>query len=162
MKKIKKELVTADNIKNTIFRLPADNTTSKGKDLSIQKASIKQISILNELFNLNLAGGLELNEIISEIKRYLSELKVLSVSQDLKMHIDEAYKFDKPYKEFLRDILIQAYDARKKNGRKNRIKNAKFPYKKYLDELKVHYLPQDCKKKFKELKTLNLLMKVEI
>lgn len=118
MKKIKKELVTADNIKNTIFRLPADNTTSKGKDLSIQKASIKQISILNELFNLNLAGGLELNEIISEIKRYLSELKVLSVSQDLKMHIEEAYKFDKPYKEFLRDILIQAYDARKKNGRK--------------------------------------------
>lgn len=56
MKKIKKELVAADNIKNTIFRLPADNTTSKGKDLSIQKASIKQISILNELFNLNLAG----------------------------------------------------------------------------------------------------------
>ena len=33
-----------------------DNTTSKTKDLSIQKASIKQIAILNEMFNLNPAG----------------------------------------------------------------------------------------------------------
>lgn len=56
MKKIKKELVTTDNIKNIIFKLPMDNTTSKTKDLSIQKASIKQIAILNEMFNLNPAG----------------------------------------------------------------------------------------------------------
>ncbi len=34
------------------------------------------------------------------------------------MHIEEAYKFDKPYEEFLRDILIEAYDVRKENGRK--------------------------------------------
>lgn len=56
LKKIKKELVTTDNIKNIIFKLPMDNTTSKTKDLSIQKASIKQIAILNEMFNLNPAG----------------------------------------------------------------------------------------------------------
>ncbi len=38
------------------------------------------------------------------------------------MHIEEAYKLDKPYEEFLRDILVEAYDMRKENGRKNRIK----------------------------------------
>lgn len=73
------------------------------------------------------------------------------------MNIEEAYKFDKPYEEFLRDILIEAYYTRKENGRKNRIRNAKFPYRKYLDELQVDYLPEDCRKKLKELKTLNFI-----
>lgn len=94
---------------------------------------------------------------ILEIKKYVSELKIPGVNQGLKMNIEEAYKFDKPYEEFLRDILIEAYDTRKENGRKNRIRNAKFPYRKYLDELQVDYLPEDCRKKLKELKTLNFI-----
>lgn len=57
LKKIKKELVTNDNIKNIIFKLPSDNTSLKTYDISIQNASIKQIAILNEMFNLNQAGG---------------------------------------------------------------------------------------------------------
>ena len=94
---------------------------------------------------------------IIEIKKYISELKIPGVNQGLKMHIEEAYKTDKSYEEFLRDILIEAYDTRKENGRKNRIKNAGFPYKKYLDELKSEYLPEDCRRKLKELKTLNFI-----
>ncbi|MGB4499851.1 MAG: IS21-like element helper ATPase IstB [Natronincolaceae bacterium] len=73
------------------------------------------------------------------------------------MTFTEAHKLNKSYEEFLRDILIEAYDMRKENGRKNRIKNARFPYKKYLDELKVEYLPEDCKRRLKELKTLNFI-----
>ena len=57
LKKIKKELVTNDNIKNIIFKLPSENTPLKTYDLSIQNASIKQIETLNEMFNLNQAGG---------------------------------------------------------------------------------------------------------
>jgi DNA replication protein DnaC len=98
-----------------------------------------------------------LNEMIVEIKKYISELKIPGINQGLKMHIEEAYKTDKSYEEFLRDILIEAYDMRKENGRKNRIKNASFPYKKYLDELKSEYLPEDCRRKLKELKTLNFI-----
>ena len=98
-----------------------------------------------------------MNEILLEIKKYVSELKIPGVNQGLNMNIEEAYKFDKSYEEFLRDILIEAYDMRKENGKKNRIKNARFPYKKYLDELKVDYLPEDCRKKLKELKTLNFI-----
>ena len=98
-----------------------------------------------------------MNEILLEIKKYVSELKIPGVNQGLNMNIEEAYKFDKYYEEFLRDILIEAYDMRKENGKKNRIKNARFPYKKYLDELKVDYLPEDCRKKLKELKTLNFI-----
>lgn len=57
--KIKKEIVNTDNIKNIIFKLPTDNTLLECKDVSIQKASIEQISTLNELFNLKAIGGYE-------------------------------------------------------------------------------------------------------
>ncbi|MBV1821123.1 IS21-like element helper ATPase IstB [Bacteroidales bacterium MSK.15.36] len=73
------------------------------------------------------------------------------------MKIEEAYRLNQPYEELLKDIFVEAYDMRKENGRKNRIRNARFPYKKYLDELQVDYLPEDAKKRFKELKTLNFI-----
>jgi DNA replication protein DnaC len=98
-----------------------------------------------------------LNETISEIKKYVSELKIPGINQGLKMKIEEAYRLNQPYEELLKDIFIEAYDMRKENGRKNRIRNARFPYKKYLDELQVDYLPEDAKKRFKELKTLNFI-----
>jgi len=66
-----------------------------------------------------------LNKILTEIKKYVKELKIPGVIQGLKMNIEEAYRFDKSYEEFLRDILIEAYDMRKENGKKNRIRNAK-------------------------------------
>jgi len=98
-----------------------------------------------------------LNEIISEIKEYVKELKIPGINQGLRMKIEEAYKLNQPYEELLRDIFMEAYDMRMENGRKNRIRNARFPYKKYLDELQVDYLPEDAKKKFKELKTLKFI-----
>lgn len=98
-----------------------------------------------------------MNETISEIKKYVSELKIPGINQGLKMKIEEAYRLNQPYEELLKDIFIEAYDMRKENGRKNRIRNARFPYKKYLDELQVDYLPEDAKKRFKELKTLNFI-----
>lgn len=59
LRKIKKELVTTDNIKNIIFKLPMDKESLETKDLSIQNASLKQISILNDLFNLKSIGRYE-------------------------------------------------------------------------------------------------------
>ena len=59
LRKIKKELVTTDNIKNIIFKLPMDKESLETKDISIQNASLKQISILNDLFNLKPIGRYE-------------------------------------------------------------------------------------------------------
>lgn len=98
-----------------------------------------------------------MKEKIAEIKKYISELKIPGINQGLKMKIEEAYKLDKSYEDFLLDIFAEAYVIRKENGRKNRIRNARFPYKKYLDELKLEYLPEDGRKRFKELKTLNFI-----
>lgn len=57
--KIKKEIVNTDNIKNIIFKLPREDNTLREKDISIQKASIDQIAILNDMFNLKNVGGYE-------------------------------------------------------------------------------------------------------
>ena len=73
------------------------------------------------------------------------------------MNIEEAYRLDKSYEEFLKEIFEEAYDLRKENGRKGRIRNAKFPYSKYLDSLQIEYLPEEAKKKLKELKTLEFI-----
>lgn len=57
LKGVRKGLVTNDNIKNIIFKLPGGNIPPKTYDISIQNASIKQIAILNEMFSLNEVGG---------------------------------------------------------------------------------------------------------
>ena len=98
-----------------------------------------------------------MKEAIAEIKKYIYEFKIPGINQSLKMHIEDAYRLDKSYEDFLKDILVEAYDLRKENGKKNRIRNARFPFKKYLDELRTEYLPEDGRKKFKELKTLNFI-----
>ena len=98
-----------------------------------------------------------MKETLQEIKGYVSELKIPGINQGLKQKIEEAYRQDQSYEDFLLDIFSEAYDMRKENGRKNRIKNARFPYKKHMDELRVEYLPDDGRRKIKELKTLNFI-----
>ena len=96
-------------------------------------------------------------DIVFETKNYIKELKIPGIRNQLNEMIAEAYKDNLGYEELLRDLFRQAYDMRKEKGRKNRIRNAKFPYKKYLDNLIVEYLPDDAKNKFKELKTLKFI-----
>lgn len=98
-----------------------------------------------------------MNTLITEIKKYVTELKIPGINQSLKMKIEEAYRLDKSYEEFLKEIFEEAYDLRKENGRKGRIRNAKFPYSKYLDSLQIEFLPEEAKKKLKELKTLEFI-----
>lgn len=57
LSKIKSEIVTTDNIKNIISKSPLIDITTEAKDKSIQDASINQIAILNDMFNLKSVGG---------------------------------------------------------------------------------------------------------
>ncbi len=73
------------------------------------------------------------------------------------MKIEEAYKYNQPYEELLKDIFVEAYDVRKENGRKTGLEMPASHTKKYLDELQVDYLPEDARNRFKELRTLNFI-----
>jgi len=95
--------------------------------------------------------------IIEETKGYIKALRLAGIRGNLNERIGGAYKEEQAYEEFLRDIFRKAYDVRKENSRKRRIKNAKFPYKKYLVDINAEYLPDGAKKRFKELKTLSFI-----
>lgn len=94
---------------------------------------------------------------MSEIKDMITELKIPGIRQGLTAKIADAYKINLSYEELLKDILREACDVRKENGKKNRIRNANFPYKKYLEDLVWEYLPEQAQKKLKELKTLKFI-----
>jgi len=94
---------------------------------------------------------------INDIRKYIQELKLPGVSNILKEKLEQAYQTDMSYEGFLKDLLEAVVDTRKENGKKNRIRNAKFPYKKYLEDLLVDCLPEDAKKRLKELKTLKFI-----
>ena len=57
LENIRKDMVNTDNIKNIIYNAPTIEEPLKERDLSIQKASLEQIAILNDMFNLKQVGG---------------------------------------------------------------------------------------------------------
>ncbi len=95
--------------------------------------------------------------ILNEIKGYIKELKIPGIRSILEEKINEANRENKAYEDFLCDIFKEAYDVRKENGRKNRIRNAKFPYKKYIEDLVIEDLPIDAKDKLKTLCSLDFI-----
>jgi len=54
-------------------------------------------------------------------------------------------------------LLESEYYHRLESRKLSRIRSAKFPYKKYLEDLEIEFLPEDGKKKLKMLKTLDFI-----
>lgn len=57
LSKVKESIVNTENIKSLVNRSPTIKPTLSEKDLSIQEASLHQISLVNTLFNLATLGG---------------------------------------------------------------------------------------------------------
>lgn len=96
-------------------------------------------------------------EIQEKITLLSKELKLPYTSRYFNEDIEEANRNSKTYDDFLVELLEKEYDLRKENGRKNRIRNARFPYKKYLENIILDDLPQDAKNKFKLFESLKFI-----
>ena len=92
-----------------------------------------------------------------KISVFSKELKLPYISRYFKDELIEANQHNKTYDNFLADLLEKEYDLRKENGRKNRIRNARFPYKKYLEDLIIDDLPQDARNKIKIFSSLEFI-----
>lgn len=92
-----------------------------------------------------------------KIELISKELKLPYVSRFFKVDLEEANKENKPYDQFLYELLEKEYDLRTENGKKNRIRNAKFPYKKYIEDLVIEDLPEDARNKVKIFSTLEFI-----
>lgn len=96
-------------------------------------------------------------EIYEKITHFSKELKLPYTLKHFKEDLQEANKKSKTYEAFLYDLLEKEYDLRKENGRKNRIRSARFPYKKYLEDLVVEDLPEDARNKVKVFSSLEFI-----
>ena len=97
------------------------------------------------------------NEINERIKILAKELKLPYTIRNLAEEINEANLENKSYDSFLCEILEREYELRKENGRKSRIRLAKFPYKRYIEDLILEDLPEDARNKVKIFSTLEFI-----
>lgn len=91
------------------------------------------------------------------IKECAGTLKLPFIKNNYEECIKEAHLNDWNYEQFLENMLNQEINIRKENSIKNRIKNARFPYKIILDDYKREHLSIEIRQKIKELETLEFL-----
>lgn len=95
--------------------------------------------------------------LINGILEYATYLKLSCVKSKVNDLLKEAALNDMSYEEFLYKLLQGEYDRRIENLKKNRIRMAEFPYKKYLEDLIIDELPEDAQKKLKMLENLEFI-----
>lgn len=95
------------------------------------------------------------------IKDACSILKLSYISNNYEDDIKEAKQTNITLEEFLQNILNKELIQRKENGVKKRIKEAKFPYKKYLEDFNKNLYKTEFINEFNELETLQFIDKKE-
>ena len=91
------------------------------------------------------------------IKENAKILKLSYVFNNYEEVIKEAEDLNVSIGEFLEDLLEREMLLRKENGQRKRIKQAKFPVKKYLVDFKTDHLEKSLAKKINSLKTLDFI-----
>lgn len=84
-------------------------------------------------------------------------LKLPYIRENSQMLIDEATHTKMSYREFLNTFLEGEMLLRKENGVKNRLRYAKFPIKKYLEDFDRDKYGNEFRNKFDELETLKFI-----
>lgn len=92
-----------------------------------------------------------------QIREIASELKLPYIKDNYQTLIDEATHTRMDYTEFLKRFLEEELSLRKGNGVKRRLRYAKFPIKKYLEDFDRNKYGPEFKKKFDELETLKFI-----
>ena len=97
------------------------------------------------------------NELTEKIKELTRAVRLPGVRKYLTEEINQANLKNLTYEDFLYSLLLKEYDLRLESGKKNRIRLAGFPYRKYLEDLSVSDLPTDAQRRLKVLKSLDFI-----
>jgi DNA replication protein DnaC len=98
-----------------------------------------------------------MKDIEFKITEYTKELNLPAIRNNYVSESKSALLADVSYEKFLLNLLEKEYDRRIENRLKSRLRWANFPYKKYLEDLDVAFLPKDASKKLKLLKSLDFI-----
>lgn len=96
-----------------------------------------------------------------QIRDMAYELKLPYIKDNHQILIDEAKQIRMDYKEFLGRFLESELQLRKENSVNRRLREAKFPIKKYLEDFDRNKYGVEFKKKFEELETLRFIKNKE-
>ena len=95
------------------------------------------------------------------IKENSKILKLSYVFKNYESEIKEAKQTKKDYETFLDELLEKEITQRKENGIKKRLRYAKFPIKKYIEDFDRKLYNPDFIKEFEELESLEFIGKKE-
>lgn len=88
-----------------------------------------------------------------EINTYCKILKTPAIRKNYKEQISDKISFE----EYLYNLLRLEYESREENAKRNKLRLANFPYKKYIEDLDMEALPEDGRKKLKTFLTLDFI-----
>ena len=94
---------------------------------------------------------------LGKIKEMSKYLKMSYSFHNAKNLLEEHINLKTPLIDFYTEILSKECDVRNENGKQSRIRMANFPYKKYISDLKVEYLPEDAQHRLNILNTLDFI-----
>lgn len=97
------------------------------------------------------------SEIKSEIIRYSKELRLPVFRNEFEQVAQDAAKEGADYETFLLRLMEREYDTRLENRKKAQIRQAGFPAKLYLHDLKRDLLPVDAAEKLTLLERLDFV-----
>lgn len=96
-------------------------------------------------------------EINDKIDHLCTELKLPSIKAIFKEAAEESSKESDDYEVFLLNLLTSEYDRRVANRKKSQLRQANFPNKLYLEDLKRSLLPSDAQNKLPQLERLDFI-----
>ncbi|NLJ94760.1 MAG: ATP-binding protein [Clostridiaceae bacterium] len=98
---------------------------------------------------------------MDNIKEYTYTLKLPYLRENFEEEIMEAKQQAKSHEDFLKDILQKEYETRINNGIKRRIREARFPQRKYLEDFKMSRFSKENRQLLERLTTLDFIKNKE-
>jgi len=92
-----------------------------------------------------------------KITAYTKELRLPAIKNNYATHAREAIKDKSGYEDYLLALLEDEFETRIKNRKSARIRQAGFPYKKYLQDLQREELPENAQAKIDNLESLEFI-----
>lgn len=94
---------------------------------------------------------------MSTLKEQAKKLKLSYISKHVDEHIEAALRDNENLDTFLSTLFEYELSARHENSVNKCIKQAGFPYYKYLDELSIDALPKDAQQAYNTIKDLRFM-----
>ena len=92
---------------------------------------------------------------LQKIRAYATTLSLVHTKNELEKLIHEAERKEVSYTEFLKDVLGSEIRHRQDKAKERRIKEAGFPYQKYLKDFDLTFCQSITKKQLNQLSELN-------